>query len=424
MRYAIVGNGAAGWTAAQTLKNLDPEGEIIIFSDEPYRPYYRPLITNFVEEGTARNLFMPVEDGPGPAIRQYLSQRLVGLEPQAKRLLGEDGQTWDYDRLLLATGASPVIPELPGWPGPGTFGLRTLADAEALAQAAREARQAVVLGAGRVGLKAAQALKSLGLAVTLVELENRLASMQFDETAGEILAEALMAAGFRLFLGETLTAVDRKGDRVVGITLTSGRTLPTDLVVAALGVRPNIELAQKAGLAVNRGILVDEFLRTSDPNIYAAGDVAETTEFLTGQRLVSGLWTNAVEMGRIAGSNMAGASLTYPGAWAVLNSLEVAGIPTAAVGLTLPPPGDDYLVWQSRRGNTYRKLVFKGKVLVGALLVGDLEGVGVYTGLIRKKVPLKNLQDFQGEPRKVLVSWISRKLPLAPSLTSGCHAPG
>lgn len=410
MRYAIVGNGAAGLAAARALKSLNPDAELVIFGDEPHRPYYRPLITNFIEEGSARDIFLPPEETSGPAGGQHLNLRLVGIDPQAKRLTGADGRTWSYDRLVLATGAKAVTPKLPGWSGPGTFVLRTLGDAEALARAARAAREAIILGAGRVGLKAAQALRSLGLTVTLVEQENRVAPMQFDDTAGDILAGALKAQGYRLFLGHTLTAVERERDRVVGVTLASGQSLAADLVVAALGVRPDTELAQQAGLAVNRGVLVDEFLRTSAPDIYAAGDVAETKDLITGRRLVSGLWTNAVEMGRIAGSNMAGTSYTYGGAWGVLNSLEVAGVPTAAIGLTLPPSGDDYQVMAYRRGNSFRKLVYQGEVLVGALLVGDLEGAGVYTGLIRKKVPLGELPENLITPRTGLASWLARKI--------------
>lgn len=411
MRYAIVGNGAAGVAAARAIRSLDPQGELLIFSDEPHRAYYRPLISNFLEEGAARDVYMPAAEAPWPPASEHLGYRLVSLDPQARRLTGEDGRIWNYDRLLLATGAKALTPGLPGWSGPGTFVLRTLADAEALARAAREAREAIVLGAGRVGLKAAQALRSLGLAVTLVELEDRVAPMQFDETAGEILARALLAAGYRLYLKETLTAVERDRERLVGVTLAGGQSLPADLVVAALGVKPDTALAQTAGLAVDRGILVDEFLRTSAPDIYAAGDVAETRDLLTGQRLVSGLWTNAMEMGRLAGSNMAGASFSYAGAWGVLNALEVAGVPTAVLGLTLLPPGNDYQVWQIRRGNTYRKLVFQGDRLVGALLVGDLEGAGVYAGLIRKQAPLGDLKDSLISPRAGLASWVARSLP-------------
>jgi len=170
-----------------------------------------------------------------------------------------------------------------------------------------------------------------------------------------------------------------------------------------------VELARRAGLAVNQGIIVDSRLCTSASEVYAAGDVVETTDIVTGHRLVSGLWTNAVEMGRLAGSNMAGAALEYPGAIAVLNSLEVAGIPTVAVGLTQPPPNSGYQIYRGRRGSNYRKLVCRDKVLVGALLLGDLAGAGVYTGLIRAKATLDKPWDILTEPRRVVAARFSRR---------------
>jgi NAD(P)H-nitrite reductase large subunit len=294
------------------------------------------------------------------------------------------------------------MPDIPGLPGPGAFVMRTLADARAVAQAAARAQTALVIGAGRVGLKTALALRQRGLAVSIVEQDPGLLPGQFDQEAGGILVTALTARGIGLFFGQTVAEIKRNGDRISGAILKDGRTLAAQLVVAAVGVRPNVELARQAGLKVRRGIVVDQELRTSSPEIYAAGDVAETTDLITGEALVSGLWTNAVEMGRLAGINMAGANLKYPGAWGVLNSLEVAGIPTVAIGVTNPPPGGDYHIQQSRRGNNYRKLIGREEVLVGALLVGDLEGAGVYAGLIRSQSRLADLTAALEHPGRCL----------------------
>jgi nitrite reductase (NADH) large subunit len=383
---------------------------VLIWSDEPQPAYYRPLITNLIDEVSPTDLFFPAGAASSPEAGVQVGQRVVALEADAKQITLQDGKTCSFDRLLLATGASALVPDLPGWPGPGTFGLRTLADAQALARAAREGKNAVVIGAGRVGLKAGLALRQSGLEVTLVEQGPHVAPMQFDEVAGEILGRALEAAGIRLCLGQSVAAVERDGHRAQGAVLEDGRLLEAEVIVAALGVRPNVELAQKAGLAINRGILVDRWLRTSAPEIYAAGDVAETTDLVTGQSLVSGLWTTAVEMGRVAGGNMAGADMEYPGAWAVLNALEVAGVPTVAMGLTNPANGGVYEVCQIHQGNTYRKLVFKEEMLVGALLVGDIDGAGVYAGLIKRKATVRDLRDIEKHPRRGLASWLSGKM--------------
>jgi len=411
MRYVIIGNGAAGNAAAAAIRDRDPAAEMLILSDEPQPAYFRPLITNLIDEIQPKDLYFPAGAASPQEAEVQLGMRVLGLDVEAKQLNLQDGRTCSFDRLLLATGASALVPDLPGWPGPGTFVVRTLADAQGLAQATREARDIVVIGAGRVGLKAGLSLRQRGLAVTLVEQGPWVAPMQFDEVAGLILGRALEAQGLGLCLGQSVAAVKRDGKRIQGVVLEDGRFLEAEVVVAAVGVRPNVELAREAGLAVNQGILVDKRLRTSAPEIYAAGDVAETTDLVTGQSLVSGLWTNAVEMGRLAGSNMAGASLEYPGAWAVCNSLEVAGIPTVALGLTNPVLAEEYEVYRSRRDTTYRKLVCQGGVLVGALLIGDIDDAGVYAGLIKGKAQIGNIDEVMRQPRRNLASRLSRNLP-------------
>jgi nitrite reductase (NADH) large subunit len=182
------------------------------------------------------------------------------------------------------------------------------------------------------------------------------------------------------------------------------------LIVAAVGVKANVELAREAGLAVNQGVLVDGWLRTSSPDIFAAGDVVETMDLVTGQPMVSGLWTNAVEMGRTAGENMAGGQVEYPGAFAVLNSLELAGVPTVSIGLTDPPAGEGYQVHCARRGDNYRKLVLKEGILLGALLVGDIEAAGVYTGLIKGKIFVEPLIPALMSPREAWACRLSGSL--------------
>ena len=407
MRYAIIGNGAAGNAAAAALREQDPTGEVLIFSEEPQPAYYRPLITNLIAEDLDKDIYFPAEPENQAATGPQLGQKIVALDAGLRCLTLQSGQTYVYDRLLLATGAAAILPDIPGFPGPGTFVLRTLADAQTLAAAAGRAKKALIIGAGRVGLKSALALRQRGLEVTIVEQGPGLAPMQFDREASDILVSALTGQGLRLLFGQTVSAVQRTGDRISGAALADGRVLEAELVIAAVGVRPNVELARLAGLTVKQGIVVDRQLRTSAPEIYAAGDVAETTDLVTGHPLVSGLWTNAVEMGRLAGRNMTGAHLEFPGAWGVLNALEVAGIPTVAVGLTNPPPGGDYLIYRSVRGNNYRKLVCRDEILVGALLVGDLDGAGVYAGLIRGRVRIGRLPEALNHPRRFLASRLS-----------------
>ena len=414
MRHVIIGNGAAGNAAAAAIRDRDPAAEVLILSDEPQPAYYRPLITNLLAAGSAPDISFSESQGASLPGERRLGARVTALDTASQTITLENGETCGYDRVLLATGAAAIVPNIPGWTGPGTFVMRTLADAEAVALAAGAARTALVLGAGRVGLKAAMALQQRGLEVTMVEQGTHLAPIQFDQEASDILEKALGHLGMRLIFHQTVTEVRRAGEQLTGAVLADGRMLEAELMVAAVGVRPKVELARQAGLAVNEGIIVDSHLSTSASGVYAAGDVVETTDIVTGHPMVSGLWTNAVEMGRLAGSNMAGAGLEYPGAIAVLNSLEVAGIPTVAVGLTQPPPDPDYQVYQSRRSSDYRKLVCRDNVIVGALLVGDLEGAGVYTGLIRTRATLDQPWDILTEPRRMVATRISRRTNPSP----------
>jgi NAD(P)H-nitrite reductase large subunit len=167
--------------------------------------------------------------------------------------------------------------------------------------------------------------------------------------------------------------------------VTGGRKLDADLIVVATGIQPNINLAGDAGLDVSKGIVVNSLLQTTDPEIYAAGDAVETADIITGESILSGTWTDAVVMGRVAGTNISGGNLGYPGSLAVQNALEVAGVPTVSVGMIEPPDVREYEVLAERRGNTYRKLVLKNGRLVGALMVGEIEGSGIYTGLIKRR---------------------------------------
>ncbi len=247
---------------------------------------------------------------------------------------------------------------------------------------AEKAKRVVIIGGGRVGMKAAMAISRLGLDVAVIEQGDRLVPFQFDLDAAEILSSAVQAQGIRLFLNETVCAVERQGQAIKGVALNS-RRLEADFIVSAVGIRPNADLARKAGLAVNRGIVVDSRLRTSAPDVYSAGDVVETVDLVTGENIVPATWTSAVETGRVAGHNMAGGEQEYSGTLAVLNSFVLAGIPTVSVGWIHPAIGQDFEVYAERRGSVYRKLVFQDGRLVGALMVGNIEGAGLYTALIK-----------------------------------------
>lgn len=398
MRYVIIGNSAAGMAAAEGIRRWDRTGPITVISDEPHPAYHRPLIPYLIErtkppEAIRRD---PVHQPADLDVRT--GQRVARIDPEAHKATLEDGEKLGYDRLLLATGSSPIRPPIPGLDGPGVYTLRRWDDALAIAHAARDAKRAVILGAGRIGMKCAFALRHLGLAVTVVELLDRIVPQQLDAVGASIFTSVVRAAGIELILDNTFTQVEHPEGQPKRITLRDGRELTADVVIVATGVRPNAELAQEAGLRVDRGVLVDEGLRTSAPDVYAAGDVVQTADLVTGKPIVSGIWTNAVVMGQVAGENMAGGQRKTIGAFNLLNAMDLGGLPVISVGEINPVEDNGYQVFTWQRDQVYRKLVFHDDVLVGLIFIGQVERAGVYQALLREKTHLGALKDRLTEP--------------------------
>jgi NAD(P)H-nitrite reductase large subunit len=397
MRYVIIGNSAAGNAAAQAIRTRDPGGEVTLIGDEARPAYYRPLIPFLIDrERPEADLFRDALHLP-QGVTLHLGRRATRINPSDKTVLLDDGEQVSYDQLLLATGSSAVRPPIVGVEGPGVFVLRQWDDALAVRQAAAEARQAVVVGGGLVSMEAAEALLKRSVSVTLVVSSRQILSRTLDDTAAEMVRHQVETAGVRVMTGCNVVEI-RGGVEAREVVLDTGQVLPTGLVVIGKGVVPNVELARNTPIAVRRGILVDRYQRTSVAGIYAAGDVAETADIVTGENIVSGTWTNATEMGRIAGENMAGGAAEYEGAFRLLNAKELFGIPVISVGVLEPPPEKGYRVYASRRGDTYRKLVLRDNVLAGALLVGEVEGAGVFTGLIKRRADLGDLAQRLAEP--------------------------
>lgn len=401
MRYLIIGNGAAGNAAAEAIRWHDARGEITILSDEPHASYYRPLLPFCIYDGPeSAHLYRDALNTPRD-VNVRLGVRVNAIAPKEKRVMLEacpkrgrktskrrrGVESLAYDKLLLATGASPIRPPIVGIEGPGVFTFRTLDDTMAIKAAAQKARHAVVIGAGFVGTRAALALRRLGIAVTIVELLKWIVPQQFDAEAGEIFHAALRAEGIEMLFRRGVFGITRLRRKIQSVSLDDGTRLPADLVVVALGVKPNADLARAAGLAVRRGVEVNARLETSAPDVYAAGDVVavETEGVVSGEAALGGIWTNAVEMGHVAGENMAGGAREYTGALSVMNAAELAGIPVIAVGIVNPSARRGYEVHTWRDGTVYRKLVFHDNALVGLLLVGDIEKAGLYTTLIRER---------------------------------------
>jgi len=393
MKYVIVGNGVASVGAIEGIRRVDPDGEILVISEESTPTYGRPLISYLLagKIGPERMPLRPITFYDKFKVKMALGSKVTAIDAKAKTVATEDGNTHPYDRLLLATGGVPFVPPLPGKDGPGVYSFTTLANAETLVDVARNCKSVVVVGGGLIGLKAAEALHDRGVKVSIVELAPRVLSAAFDDKAGGLVAKRLAEVGIDVHCGTQATEIKRDANgAIVGVHLKDGAFLPCQAVVIAIGVVPASALAKDAGVKVDRGVVVDETLASSDPSVFAAGDVAQAKDLILDENRVVPIWPNAFNQGFYAGKNMAGADSPYLGGLA-MNSIAFYGLPTVSVGIVNPAPGETGIELSEtldEENGTYRKLVFKDGRLVGYVLVGDIDNAGLYTGFIRFKFPL------------------------------------
>jgi len=398
--YLIVGGSAAGMAAATAIRQRDAEGAVCILSEEPDSPYFRPMIPFLISgKKRAEHIFL---EGQGPyqqpGIEIRLNTRATRLDSQERLLSTASGEQFGYDKLLIATGSRPNIPkDLEGISTDGVFALRTLADAQRAARRTFATRSAVLLGGGLLNLKAAFALLERAIKVTLVVYSPEILSQLMEPEDAFLLRKALDQAGLEIITGRAARCITADRSGVTGVILDNGQDLVCQMVCIGKGVRPNCEWLAGSGIRIEGGIVVDQQTRTSAEDIYAAGDVALTYDPITGGPIVTGLWTNAVDMGRCAGINMTGKQTAYGGTFGILNATQVANMPFVSMGL-IHARGTDHEIFTENRSDSYCKLVFSadGSVLVGALFVGDIAKAGLYRSIIKERLTLDGIK------RKVL----------------------
>lgn len=372
-RYLIIGNSAAGRTAAQALSAMDPDATITILSEEHVGLYARPILPDFIGGMDREDCLSTGAHFDDEGLEIVKGVVAESIDRVAKTVSCSDGSTYPYDALLLATGSSPI--QIP-WPGSDADGIayfRTFADAERIAQAAGDATHAVVVGGGLLGLEFIRAFHMRKIPTTHLVREARIGAPALDEKAGEVIERALADWGVEVILEDEVESFESREGRVSAVRTKGGRTIECDLVGVAVGVRPRVDLAREAGLEVDRGIVVNRRFQTSDPSIYAAGDVAQAYDQVWNENRVNTSWRNSSEQGDYAGIYMAGGEGEYPGAVAA-NFQLAAGLPFCAIGISNPA---DESAFEIEAGvdmdkRTYRKLVRRDGVLVGACLVGDL----------------------------------------------------
>ena len=366
-RVVVIGNGIAGVTAADHLRRRHPDVEIDLIAEEPHHLYNRMGISRLVYGRSAmQGLYLnPDAWYDERRITAWLNTRALGIDRDKRLVTLGTGERLQYDRLILATGSSSFVPPIEGFGAPGTAVLRSADDAIRLrAFAQRPAtRRAAIAGGGLLGLEAAYALHKLGLKTVVLERSDRLLRRQLDARAAEILRNYLEGLGLEFVMEAKAESVDANG-RLRAVNLSEGRSIEAHILLVAAGIQPNVELAREAGLKVKRGVLVDERMRTADPDIVAAGDVAE----YEGQ--LPGLWPTAVAQAEVAADTVAGGEKTYTGAVPV-TILKVVGIELTSIGrFERTAPDDEVIALEGDAGTKYRKLVISGGRIIGAILLG------------------------------------------------------
>lgn len=393
--YVILGASAAGLSAIEAIRQRDPSGPITLVSKEP-EPCYSRVALPYLIAGE-KDLRQITLQGPD-YFRSHNVETIWGvgataLDAQAQQVRLEDGRTLSYDRLLIATGSRSRVPPVQGIQEADVCYHWTLADARQIDRASENARHCFVIGAGFISLLTITALlkRRPGLRYTVVEIADQVMPQLLDPEGGRRLEEEMRSLGMEVLLGDAVTAIERDGDGKYSLQLRSGKTYQADMVVCGTGVEPNIGFVQGSGLAVDRGIVTNERQETNLPGIYAAGDCAQTRDFISGEPVVHAIWPTAIDQGRVAGANMAGDSLTYPGSlsW---NVTELFGLSCASVGQFRDGPGLEPIVFRDRVTGVYRKvLVDSDNRVVGAVVIGqpqDMQELGVLQSMLRRRMDI------------------------------------
>ena len=384
MRYVIIGGSAAAIGCIEGVRSVDKTGEIILITGETEWNYSRPLISYLLEGKTTRDKMWCRPDSfftrNGVTVKAGVLATTLDAGDRTVRL--STGERLAYDRLLAATGSRPFVPPIPGLETvERTFCFQTLSDASALAEALRPESRVLILGAGLTGVKCAEGIRGLCAQIAIVDLAPRVLPAVLDDTAAAMVQARMEEKGVRFYLNDSAAAFRGNTAR-----LQSGTELEFDVLVTAVGVRPNTQLVADAGGAVDRGILVGGRCATTLPDVYAAGDCAQGYDAVSGEKRMLPLWPNAMLQGETAGINMAGGRADYTQGIA-LNASGVFGLHMVTAGSY---EGESFTV---QRDGSYKRLVTADGVLKGVIMVGDVSRAGIYTDLIRKKKPLSEI-DF------------------------------
>lgn len=392
MKIVIIGAGPAGVSAAETIRVYDRNAEIVMLSAEPTPPYSPPAMADHFITGSDTHLWKGSDWPKQIGLDYHMGVEVIKVQSNDRWLELKDGGTLEYDRLVIATGSRLYAPVADA-DMPGVHNFKSLSAAEEIVDQVRsgKAKTAVIVGAGFIGMEIALLLRELGVSVIQVEMLDQVMSTMLDKDTAAIALDLMRQRGVDVRLNTKAEAFLGNGS-AKALKLDSGEVLEGDILIAATGVKPNLDFLGDSGVEHNWGICVNDHLRTNLPDVYAAGDVAETPDRLTGETFVHAIFPNAVEQGHTVGLNLVGYDTTYPGADR-MNSLKHLGLPIMAVGLK---DGDEIL--QEKRNGNLRTIYLKENRLVGFQLVGEVHPAGVLRTLMIQGSDIRPLKHHLLDP--------------------------
>lgn len=386
MKLVIIGNGVAAIAAAESVVKKDPSIAITMISSEKYMHYSRPRVIELLSGKIMqeqiiikKNEFYHIN-----GIKLICPKVIKGIDISLKSVIFENGEKENYDKLIIAAGAYSFIPSVDGSNNTGVFTLRTIDDANAIAEYSKDKKTAVVIGGGLLGIEAAMALNMRGLQTTIVEFFDRLLPRQLDNDAAAILQTLLEAKGLKFMLSKQAQTIKGNGNELK-ISFKDNTSILAGLVLFSSGIRSNLKIIEGTSIVADKGIKVNNYMETSSPDIYACGDVAEYNN------MVYGIWPAAREQGTVAGANAAGGKIEYKGS--ILSAkLKVAGIDLGSIG-TIEAKVDAKVYTKNENG-IFKRLFIKDEKLLGAILLGDTKDFQKFQEFLKTGATIVNPEEL------------------------------
>lgn len=391
MRYVIIGNSTSAAGCIEGIRRVDSEGEIVVISSEPYHIYSRPLISYWLSKKVYDISYRPKDYYEKYKVIPILGKKVVRVDFEPKEVVLENEEKINYDKLLIATGGKPFIPNISGLDKKNVFTFIKFDDVREIDRVIFKDSRVIVVGAGLSGLKAVEALVKRNCKVKVIELAGRVLGSILDEEGAYIVQRRFEEEGVSFFLENSVSEILGR-EKVEGVKLKSSDVIQTDMVIFAIGVIPNIDIFRDTQLKVNRGILVNERMETNIPDVYSAGDVVEALDLLTNENRVIPILPNAYIQGEIAGLNMAGRKVTYSGSFP-RNSIGFFDIHIMSAGIVNPSSDVEVIKRIDLEKKIYRKLYIKDGKILGFMFINSIDRTGMIVDLMKNRIDVSNLKE-------------------------------